>query len=139
MITPTPKIASSVTLTNGFRVAVAPAYMPDTSDPLAGRFVFGYRICIRNESRRRARLVSRRWLIVDGEGERQEVQGEGVVGQQPLLEPGQSFVYSSFCPIPTARGTMEGAYTMRADGGDEFEIDIGRFYLVGPEEHGGGL
>lgn len=136
MITPTPKIASSVTLTRGFRVSVAPSYMPEHSDPLGGRFVFGYRIRIRNESGARARLVTRRWLIVDGDGERQEVQGEGVVGQQPYLEPGQSFAYSSFCPLPTARGTMEGAYTMRTDGGDEFDIDIGRFYLVGPHEHG---
>jgi ApaG protein len=134
MITPTPKIASSVTLTRGFRVAVAPSYLADHSEPESGRFVFGYRIRITNESGRRARLVSRRWLIMDAEGERQEVQGEGVVGQQPLLEPGQSFAYASFCPLPTTRGTMEGAYIMQGDGGEVFEIEIGRFYLLGPNE-----
>jgi len=134
MITPTPQTASSVTLTRGFRIAVAPSYLPDHSEPEADRFVFGYRIRITNESRRRAKLVARRWLIVDGAGERQEVQGEGVVGQQPHLEPGQSFVYSSFCPLPTPRGTMEGAYTMQAETGDLFEVGIGRFYLLGPNE-----
>jgi ApaG protein len=135
MITPTPKIASSVTLTRGFRVAVAPLYLPDHSEPDAGRFVFGYRIRISNESPRRARLISRRWLIVDQGGERQEVQGEGVVGQQPMLESGQSFAYSSFCPLPTPQGTMEGVYVMQSDSGEVFEVEIGRFYLIGPEEH----
>ena len=134
MITPTPRTASSVTLTRGFRVAVAPSYLPEHSEPEAGRFVFGYRIRVTNESRQRARLLGRRWLIVDDAGERQEVQGEGVVGQQPTLDPGQTFVYSSFCPLPTPKGTMEGAYTMQADGGATFEIEIGRFFLLGPNE-----
>jgi ApaG protein len=134
MIRPTPKTVSSVTLTRGFRVAVAPTFLPEHSEPEAERFVFGYRIRISNESGRRARLVSRRWLIEDEEGERQEVQGEGVVGQQPVLEPGQTFAYSSYCPLPTPRGTMEGAYTMQGDGGETFEVEIGRFYLLRPGE-----
>ncbi|MEX2219947.1 MAG: Co2+/Mg2+ efflux protein ApaG [Phycisphaerales bacterium] len=138
MITPTPRIASSVTLTRGFRVSVSPGYLPDHSEPEAGRFVFGYRIRIRNESRARARLVSRRWLIVDAGGERQEIQGEGVVGQQPVLESGQTFVYTSYCPLPTTSGTMQGAFVMQADSGDFFEIEIGRFYLFGPAEHSRG-
>lgn len=128
-----PKHAGSVTLTRGVRIAVAPSYLPEHSDPGMGRYVFGYRIRITNESGREIKLLSRHWTIVDGEGNRHEVDGEGVVGQQPELSPGEVFTYSSFCPLGTPRGTMEGRYTMQAADGERFEVEIGRFYLVTPE------
>ena len=124
----------SVTITRGVRVAVAPAFLPEQSDVAAGTYIFGYRIRISNESDRRIRLLSRRWLIVDAGGERKEVEGEGVVGEQPELGPGEAFTYASFCPLPTAWGTMEGSYTMRAEDGEEFEVEIGRFYLAVPAD-----
>jgi ApaG protein len=127
------KALGSVTLTRGVRVAVSPSFMPEQSDPDAGRYVYGYRIRISNESDRRVRLLSRRWVIVDAEGERREVEGEGVIGQQPDLGPGESFMYGSYCPLPTPWGTMEGEYRMRAEDGEEFFAAIGRFYLAAPE------
>jgi ApaG protein len=124
----------SVAITEGVRVAVAPAYLPDQSDPEEDRFLFGYRIRITNECGRRVQLMSRQWTIIDGDGERAEVGGEGVVGQQPVLDPGQSHVYSSFCPLGTPWGTMEGWYTFRDAMGEEFRVRIGRFFLVMPRE-----
>jgi ApaG protein len=86
----------------------------------------------------KAKLVSRWWLITEATGKTHEVRGEGVVGVQPELKPGEQHEYESFCPLPTAWGTMEGAYTFRecgADGGlgEPFDVEIGRFYLISPE------
>ena len=89
---------------------------------------------IANESDRWVKLLRRRWIIVDSLGERQEVVGEGVIGAQPELEPGQSFEYSSYCPLSTEWGTMEGQYTMRDAGEQSFEVTIGRFFLVAEED-----
>ncbi len=122
----------SVSLTRGIRVAVAPSYIPEQSDPGASRFLFRYRITITNESPVQVRLLSRHWIIVDADGERHDVEGEGVIGQQPELAPGGSFTYSSFCPLQTPWGTMEGTFTMRAPGGELFDIQVGRFYLALP-------
>ena len=119
--------------THGFTVQVDPRYLPQNSDPSRGTFVFAYHITITNGSLRAATLRRRRWLIIDGDGERHTVEGEGVVGQEPLLEPGDSYQYTSFCPMETRWGTMEGAYEMESDDGVRFEIGIGRFFLVGPE------
>lgn len=132
---PAPQTTGSVTLTRGFRVSVSPRFEPRHSDPAEPRFVFSYRIRIRNESNLRAQLLSREWLITDANGQSHRVQGDGVVGHQPDLAPGQGFEYSSFCPLPTEWGTMEGSYTMQVinpDGslGDQFQIEIGRFYLM---------
>jgi ApaG protein len=124
------KSLGSVTLTDGVRVAVAPEYLPEQSSPELGQFVFGYRVRITNESARSVRLISRRWLIVDADGDRKEVEGEGVVGEQPELAPGESYMYSSFCPLETSWGTMEGQYIMRDGEGAEFAVRIGRFYLA---------
>lgn len=127
----------SVTLTNGIRIAVAPEFAPERSDPSIGRYFFVYRIRITNESERRVKLLTRYWMIVDADGARHEVEGEGVVGQQPEMGPGESFEYSSFCPLPTPWGTMEGRYTM-ATGDGTFDAAIGRFYLaVGADEPAG--
>lgn len=123
----------SVAITHGFRVSVTPQFLPDHSSVDERRWVFAYRIRIANESERTAQLVSRRWLIINSKGERHEVEGEGVIGQQPTLAPGESFTYSSFCPLDTPWGTMEGRYTMEPTGelaDAPFEIEIARFYLV---------
>ena len=124
------KTTGSVTITQGIRVAVAPSYLAEQSEPDEGRYFFGYRIRITNESTERVQLMRREWTIIDGDGERAEVEGEGVVGQQPILEPGQSYVYSSFCPLGTPWGTMEGWYIFRDHAGEEFRVRIGRFFLV---------
>ena len=119
--------------TGGMRVVVTPRYVREQSDPLSRQWLFAYQIHITNEGEEPARLVSRRWEIVDAHGERENVRGPGVVGQQPRLEPGRGFEYSSFCPLRTNWGTMEGAYRFMTDAGREFEAEVGRFYLVGPD------
>lgn len=140
--------SGSDAVTSGVRVTVQPSYSSIDSDPVNNYFKFVYRIRITNESETPVQLVSRHWIIVDADGERQEVRGEGVVGQQPVLAPGKSFEYASFCPLPTSWGTMEGTYTMRrirpatdADGkqpgsarADEFDVRIARFFLICPPE-----
>ncbi len=128
----TKKPLGSVSLDNGVRVGVAPRFIDEHSDPAERRYVFGYRITITNEGDRWAKLLSRRWTIVDATGQREEVVGDGVVGQQPELAPGQSFEYASFCPLPTPWGTMEGVYTMKREDETRFDVQIERFYLVAP-------
>ena len=120
--------------TNGFTVQVEPRYLPQNSDPARGNYVFAYHISISNASLRTATLRRRRWVIIDAEGQKHLVEGEGVVGQQPVLEPGDSYEYTSFCPLETRWGTMEGAFTLESSEGDRFDIEVGRFFLVGPEE-----
>lgn len=140
LVTETPAISNgdfckgSETLTRGFRVAVSPIYLRQHSDPDQRRFVFAYRIRIANESDGPARLLSRHWLILDANGGRNEVRGEGVVGQQPVLNPGESYEYESYCPLPTSWGTMEGSYTMAEPDGTKFPIAVARFYLAAPAE-----
>ena len=125
---------STESITNGVRVTVRAAYLPDQSDPESHRFVFSYRIRIVNETNppRRMQLRARAWTIIDADGDRKQVHGEGVVGQQPVLDHGQSFEYSSFCPLETSWGTMEGMYTFETAEGEKLEVATGRFYLIGP-------
>lgn len=111
---------------------VTPTYLPDQSDPERSQYVYGYRIRILNRSDQPVQLMQRRWLVIDANGEHHTVEGEGVIGQQPRLVPGAGFEYSSYCPIQTPWGTMEGAYKMRLDDGSSFDAEIGRFYLVMP-------
>lgn len=103
----------SEAVTSGVRISVEPSYSSIDSDPSNGYFKFVYRIRITNESDRPVQLISRHWIIVDADGGQQEVHGEGVVGQQPVIAPGRTFEYASFCPLGTSWGTMEGQYTMR--------------------------
>jgi ApaG protein len=124
------KSYGSVALTRGIRVAVSPMYLPEQSDPASRRFLFAYKIRIANEGDIGVRLISRRWMIVNAHGEREDVEGDGVVGQQPHLRPGQTFEYSSYCPLNTSWGTMEGSYLMERDDGEFFDATIARFYLV---------
>ena len=125
VVTPSPVTAAD----HGIRVSATPAFAPEHSDPGEGRHVFTYDIAITNAGDAPAQLVSRRWLIIDGDGKRDEVRGPGVIGKTPRLQPGQTFKYQSFCPLPTKWGTMEGSYRMRRDDGAEFEVDIPRFIL----------
>lgn len=119
--------------TRGIRVRVESEYLPAESEPVAGRYLFTYRVRIENGGPEAARLVARRWRITDGLGRVQVVEGPGVVGEQPRIAPGEVFEYKSFCPLPTACGTMEGAYRMVTDADEAFEAAISPFFLVAPE------
>ena len=125
---PTPELSD--TRTQGIRVGASAFFLPEESSPEEHRFIFGYRIVIVNESESPATLRSRHWVIIDARGRVEEVKGEGVIGQQPRLVPGQGFKYTSYCPLPTEWGTMEGAYVFEKDSGETFEVKIGRFYLA---------
>ena len=121
--------ANSDTLTEGVRIQAAAQFMPERSEPDEVWF-FAYRIRITNEGEDNAQLLSRHWVVLDSNNGKEEVMGEGVVGRQPDLGPGEMFEYTSGCPLGTAWGTMEGRYTFRRPDGTEFEVPIGRFFLV---------
>ncbi len=120
--------------TRGIRVAVKPAFLEDQSDPDESRYIWSYTVTIENKGADTVQLMSRYWHITDAEGHVQEVRGPGVVGAQPVLAPGQSFQYTSGCPLPTASGAMEGRYQMRAATGEDFEAEIPGFVLESPHE-----
>ncbi len=113
-------------------VDVATTYVEDQSDPHEKRFVFAYTITIRNEGGQAARLMTRHWIITDANGKVQEVRGEGVVGEQPHLKPGQGFRYSSGAVLETPVGVMQGSYQMLADDGERFDAPIAPFSLAMP-------
>ena len=125
--------SGSDALTEGIRVVVRPSYLESHSDPGRAKFIFSYHVTIANEGAQPARLRSRQLLVVDAEGNRREVNGLGVVGQFPDLAPGRSFEYSTFCPLSTPWGTMEGTFLMERPDGALFEAKVGRFFLVGPK------
>lgn len=114
------------------QVDVRTEYLPDQSDPEADRYVFAYTITITNAGTVGAQLISRHWVITDAAQQVQEVRGLGVVGEQPLLQPGQSFQYTSGCSINTPVGTMSGSYQMTAADGVQFDAEIGEFLLSMP-------
>jgi len=113
-------------------VSAQTQYLEDQSDPANGRFVFAYTITIRNSGTVAAQLISRHWIITDADGQVQEVRGLGVVGHQPLLQPGESFEYTSGSAIGTPVGTMRGSYQMTAEDGSQFEAPIAEFTLAMP-------
>ena len=117
---------------NNIRVEVETVYRDDQSDPNDGRYVFSYTITIRNEGDAPARLLTRHWLITDANGKVQEVRGDGVVGEQPYLKPGQGFRYSSAARIETPVGAMQGSYQMVGDDGIQFDAPIPPFRLAMP-------
>jgi ApaG protein len=119
----------SDTVTDGIRVIVRPDFMAAQSSLADKRFLFSYSVTIRNEGAVRVRLATRHWRIVDADGEERIVEGPGVIGQHPELAPGDSFEYSSFCPMLTPWGTMEGRFTFEREG-MRFDAQVGRFYLV---------
>jgi ApaG protein len=113
-------------------VQVDTTYIAAQSDPDQGRYVFAYTVTIQNEGSVPARLVTRHWIITDSNGRTQEVRGEGVVGEQPYLRPGEGFQYTSGTMIDTPVGTMRGSYQMVADDGTEFDAPIESFTLSVP-------
>ena len=119
-------------LTRGIIVTVTSRFVPEESSPGEGRYFFAYSIEITNLSLERVQLRARYWKIVDGRGRIEEVRGAGVVGKQPVLGPGESFSYTSGCPLPTPDGTMQGAYTMVTAGGETFLAAIPAFPLDSP-------
>ena len=118
--------------TNEFLVQVQPAYLPEQSAPAAGVYVFSYTITITNTGDVPAQLIARHWIITNELNHVEEVKGLGVVGRQPLLQPGESFEYTSGCQLETPVGVMRGSYQMEADDGTAFEVDIPAFTLAAP-------
>ena len=117
-----------------YQIEIVPIaqFIPDQSDPEAPRYVFAYTITIRNTGSLPAQLISRHWLITDGNNEVQEVRGLGVVGKQPLLQPGESFEYTSGSSLTTPIGTMKGTYQMVGEDGTRFDAEIPEFVLAAP-------
>jgi len=120
--------------TRRIRVSVRPSYLVDQSDPEDDRYVWSYTVTIENKGPEPVQLLSRYWNIIDGQGRIQEVRGAGVVGAQPVIAPGESFQYTSGCPLETASGTMSGRYQMMSASGESFEAEIPPFLLESPYE-----
>ena len=123
---------TSEAVTNGVRVEVESKYHPERSAPFQQHWFFSYTIRITNVGERTVQLVSRHWIITDETGHVEEVKGEGVVGEQPVLAPGEAFRYTSFCPLKTPSGTMRGTYQMIAGNGEQFDVEIAPFALQEP-------
>lgn len=123
---------SSEAITQGIRVRVQSVFVPERSDPDQGQWFFAYRVEISNEGTEAAQLVSRHWIITDANGHVEHVQGPGVVGEQPTLQPGESFQYTSACPLMTPVGTMQGTYQMVTNNGETFDAEIAPFSLGEP-------
>jgi ApaG protein len=122
----------SEALTEGVRVRVRARYSPEHSSPPTSRWFFLYTITISNESAETVQLLNRHWTIVDATGHAEEVHGPGVVGEQPVLQPGQRFEYTSGCPLPTPFGSMAGTYEMIRGNGTRFEAEVALFQLIQP-------
>lgn len=118
--------------TRGIVVRVSASYLPEQSEPQRGRWFWAYHIRIENESPVAVQLLTRHWIITDGRGARHSVEGEGVVGEQPMIESGGSFDYVSGCPLATPTGSMQGSYHMIAQDGAAFDVAIPKFALVAP-------
>jgi ApaG protein len=122
----------SDTTTRGVRVTVQPSFLPQQSDPRSGVWMFAYRVQIENHGVETVQLVSRHWVITDATGRVEEVRGPGVVGETPVLAPGEHFHYVSGCPLPTPMGTMHGTYQMVTRAGEQFDAVIAPFTLAEP-------
>ncbi len=117
---------------NKIDVQVLPAYIAEQSDPANNHYVFSYTVTIRNNGSMPAKLLTRHWVITDGDGMVQEVKGDGVIGEQPHLQPGEGFQYTSGTFMNTPFGTMHGSYQMLTDTGEKFDADIPEFQLTVP-------
>jgi ApaG protein len=122
----------SDTVTRGIRVQVRSVFVPERSSPREQHFFFAYHVRISNEGPETAQLQSRHWIITNADGDEQEVRGPGVVGETPVLNPGDAFEYTSYCPLTTAVGTMQGSYTMTTPDGATFDAEIAPFTLAMP-------
>ena len=118
--------------TRGIRIEVESEYLADRSDPAAHEYYFAYHVRISNVGSETSQLVSREWIITDGNGNVERVKGPGVVGEYPVLEPGAAYEYTSFCPLPTPVGSMHGSYRMVLSTGESFEAEISPFSLAVP-------
>jgi ApaG protein len=123
---------TSEAVTRGVRVQVESEYAPDRSEPAKNAWFFLYTVTISNEGPETVQLLTRHWIITDGTGQRDEVRGPGVVGKQPVLRPGESFEYTSGCPLGTPFGVMEGTYQMVTEAGEQFDAKIAPFTLSEP-------
>ena len=122
----------SDTTTRGIRVEVESTYVDERSEPRERYFFFSYRVRISNVGEETAQLISREWVITDWDGNVEKVEGPGVVGEQPVLAPGQAFEYTSFCPLKTNVGSMQGSYQMITADGEQFDAMIAPFTLAVP-------
>ena len=129
---PTVTEPTSSATTDGISVRVQSHYLADQSSPRDDRYVFAYTITITNDGGKPAQLRTRHWVITDGRGVVEEVRGDGVVGEQPKLSPGQTFQYTSGCVLTTSVGTMHGTYRMWRDDGSFFDAVIAPFSLASP-------
>jgi len=123
---------TSEATTRGVYVRVEPQYDPERSDPTQDHWFFLYTVTITNQGEETVQLLRRHWIVTDGEGHVEEVRGPGVVGDQPVLRPGESYTYTSGCPLTTAFGFMHGTYQMVTANGDEFDAEIAQFELSEP-------
>ena len=121
-------------VTREIRVQVEPIYLDDQSEPDDAQYVWAYRVQIENEGTETVQLLSRYWHITDGMGRVQEVRGAGVIGEQPVLNPGESYEYTSGTPLPTPSGIMKGSYQMSTPSGEKFDIEVPAFSLDCPHE-----
>lgn len=119
--------------TEAIQVDVEPQFLADRSDPARNRFFWAYTVTVTNKGTRTVQLLARHWRITDGQGRLEEVKGAGVVGEQPILKPGDRYRYTSGCPLTTASGFMSGSYRMVDEEGRSFEIDIPTFSLDSPQ------
>ncbi len=125
-------MSTSDASTRGVRIEVKSRYVPEHSNPEQDAWFFAYTVLITNDGEATVQLISRHWIITNADGQEQEVRGPGVVGAQPVLEPGESFEYTSACPLPTKVGTMHGTYQMVTAEGEKFDAEIAPFSLRTP-------
>ncbi len=118
--------------TRHIHIRVVPQFLDHQSEPEAGRFVWSYTISVENRSGDTVKLLTRHWIITDGLGRKQDVRGDGVVGEQPVMRPGDRFEYTSGCPLPTPSGVMSGSYGMTNQKGEHFDVAIPAFSLDSP-------
>jgi ApaG protein len=121
-------------ITRGIAVSVEPTYLEANSSPRNSQYVWAYRVTIENQSLETVQLLSRHWMITNARGELNEVKGPGVVGDQPVLGPGESYQYTSGAPLNTPWGLMGGSYQMEAESGEQFDIEIPTFSLDSPNQ-----
>ena len=119
-------------MNNHIKIDIISKYIPERSSPAKSYYFFSYHVTIKNQGDLSTQLISRYWHITDGNGNTEDIHGPGVVGQTPVILPGQSFEYTSFCPLPTPIGFMEGSYRFKEQSGKEFDVIIDRFRLIAP-------
>ena len=130
--TTTRGVRSRGTTTRGIQIEVRSEYLPERSSPREASYLFQYHVRISNVGTETAQLISREWIITNADGEVERVKGPGVVGEQPVLPPGASFEYTSYCPLKTSVGSMQGSYQMVSASGERFDAMIAPFTLAVP-------